>query len=112
MVRPTKLTAAGRQTRSLALQLALEGLTLSQVGKRLGLCRQRIYQLLHPPPAIVQEVMARTRGLCEQCGILARPYHVHSEDTAREVSGYVGEGELTLLCLSCARVEHQKRRGK
>jgi len=110
MTHSTKVTSAGREARSLALQLALEGLTLSQVGQRLGLSRQRIYQLLQAPAHITQEVIARTRGLCEKCGILAKPFHIHAKDRRREVNEYRGEGALRLLCLSCARVEHQKRK--
>ena len=99
--------------RLIALQLTLEGLTLGEIGKRLGVTRQRVHQLLKPPPAIVQEVMARTRGICEGCGIIARPYHVHSRDLEREFNGYQGEGVLRLLCIPCARQAHQgKRKGR
>ena len=100
-------------SRLLALQFILEGLTLGEIGQRLGVTRQRVHQLLKPPPAIVQEVMARTRGICESCGIIARPYHVHTRDLEREINDYEGEGALRLLCLPCARQAHQgKKRGK
>ena len=100
-------------TRRLALILTLEGLNLVEIGKRLGVTRQRVHQLLKPPAAIVQEVMARTRGLCEGCGIIARPYHVHSRDIEQEINEYQGKEVLRLLCIPCARQAHQgKRRGR
>ncbi len=99
-------------TRSLALQLTLEGMTLREIGFRLGVSKQRVYQLLKPPAEITQEIMARTKGRCEGCGILARPAHVHARDIEREINGYKGKGMLRLLCLSCARQAHQKRRGR
>jgi len=97
-------------TRSLALQLILEGLTMGEISQRLGITRQGVQWLLKPPAAITQEVMARTRGLCERCGILARPAHIHGS-MERELNRYKGEGPLMLLCMSCARMAHQKRKG-
>ena len=99
-----------QRTRSLALQLILEGLTLGKIGQRLGISRQGVHYLLKPPADIIQEVLARTRGLCERCAILARPFHIHAQNIERELNRYKGKGTLTLLCLSCARRVHQKKR--
>ena len=97
------------QDRLLAHQLNLEGLTLGEIGSKLGVTRQRVHQILQPPRSIFNAIMARTRGQCEHCGIRARPVHIHAHEVEREVNEYEGEGALTLLCLPCARRVHRKK---
>lgn len=93
-------------SRRLALRLLLEGLSYRQIGARLGKSGARIYQLLAPPPILRREVADRAHGRCERCGIQTPRGHVHSSDVQREVTGYMGDGPLTYLCLSCARIAH------
>jgi len=99
------------QQRLLALQFALEGFNLREIGERLGITHQRVHQLLKGPEAIMEYMVARTKGRCQDCGIMARPIHIHAQDTRREMNNYAGKGRLWLLCMSCARRAHQKKRG-
>ena len=75
--------------RLLAHQLNLEGLTLGEIGSKLGVTRQRVHQILQPPRHIFNAIMARTRGRCECCGIRARPVHIHAHEAEREINGEI-----------------------
>lgn len=94
--------------RELALRLLLEGLSYAEIGPRVGVSRARVHQWLRCPPALQQEVVRKARGRCTRCGIRPARGHVHSPEIGRELEGYKGDGPLTYLCLSCARIEHQQ----
>jgi len=100
-----------QKNRALALQLNLEGLSSVEISSRLGLTRQRVHQLLSLPREFYDQVAGKAGGRCERCGIrVAQRGHIHSENTESEITGYKGEGPLSFLCLSCARIAHQEIR--
>ncbi len=86
-------------------RLKLQGLTYEQIGKRMGVSRQRIQQLLSPPPAIKQAVMERANGCCQECGLQLNGHgHIHHE--GGEDYAYNNLKNLQYLCLRCHSWKH------
>ena len=87
------------------LRLRLEGETYQSIADKAGVSRQRIQQVISPPKAIRDYIIAKYDGMCAKCGlIVGKPGHVHHN---------IGNGEnyndidnLELLCISCHRVAH------
>jgi len=88
------------------LRMRLDGMTYQQIGKTLGISRQRVQYLISPPPYIRKLVVDRANGRCEICGILVgRSGHIHHEGTTFE--DYQDDDNLKLLCVSCHKRVHQ-----
>ncbi len=89
-----------------ALQLRLQGFTYQAIGTQLGISRQRIQQLLAPPPAIRTIVVNAASGTCAGCGLLVgRSGHVHHKGSTNGDS-FNDLANLELLCISCHRLTH------
>ncbi|KKN34504.1 hypothetical protein LCGC14_0792990 [marine sediment metagenome] len=92
--------------RSKALHFRLSGMTYAQIGKELGISRQRVQQLVSPPKAVRDLVVSRANGECERCSIrVGRSGQVHHSnasngDTFNEIEN------LQLLCIPCHLIAH------
>ena len=96
--------------KQVALKLRLKGLTYQEVGRRLGISRQRVQQLIRPPREIYNLVHDRAKGRCEDCGI-ALPHmhngHVHHENSVDiHEEDFNDVKNLVYLCWSCHRKRH------
>ena len=90
--------------RKRALGLWLKGNTFTQVALAMGLSRQRVHELLTPPPVLRRVTYTLARGECEECGVLVgRNGHYHSEP-GDDYDDFTKP--LTLLCLACHRTKH------
>lgn len=96
-----------RQLTSL-LALRLQGLSYQQIGDQFLISRQRVQQLLQPPPLMKLLVIARAHDACQRCG---RPQeghgHIHHKtvETAR-AKDYNSVDNLEYLCHRCHRHAH------
>lgn len=89
------------------LRLRLSGLPYRAIAERLGVSRQRIQQLISPPPAITNFVRNRANGLCQQCGIQVASGHIHHKGSSGlEPDRYNDLANLQYLCVSCHRIAH------
>ena len=92
-------------TRAIAFQYRLNGLTYAEIGKRLNLSRQRVQQLLQPSREVRDYVVAKYSGKCALCGLfVGKSGHIHHKKTAEE--NYNDVENLELLCISCHRCIH------
>ena len=91
-----------------ALTLRLKGLPYSHIAERLGISRQRVQQVLAPPPRVRFQVLILARGLCAVCGVfVGQTGHVHHRGASGSVCDEYNDPEnLQLLCLSCHRKAH------
>lgn len=90
-----------------AMSLRLRGLTYAEIGKEFGISRQRIQQLLSPPPAIERFIKNRAQGKCENCGLDSPKGHIHHRTATGTTSeDYNDIPNLQLLCASCHRLAH------
>ena len=91
-----------------AMELRLQGETYAAIGTALGVSRQRIIQMLNPPPAIRKIVVDRAGGLCEKCGILVGESGAVHHKASRGLScdQYHDLDNLALVCPSCHRMAH------
>lgn len=90
--------------RKRALGLWLKGNNFTRVGLAMGKSRQRVCQLLIPPPLLRLVVYNLARGKCQECGVqVGRNGHYHSEPSG-EYDDFTQP--LTLLCLACHRPKH------
>ena len=88
------------------MTLRLEGRTYQYIADEAGVTRQRIQQILSPPPAIRNYVIEKYNGLCGGCGIyVGTSGHVHHSKENGEID-YDDKENLKLLCISCHRKEH------
>lgn len=89
----------------------LDGLTYQQIGEELGVSRQRVQQILSPPPAIRKAVATRAHHRCERCGIaVGLSGHIHHDNPlGRE--DFDDINTLQLLCFRCHRLVHGKTFG-
>jgi len=93
------------EIRKRALGLWLQGNTFTRVAQAMGVSRQRVQQLLCPPPLLRQVVYTLARGKCQECGILVgRNGHYHSEPSG-DYDDFTKP--LKLLCLTCHRPKHR-----
>ena len=87
------------------LLMRLEGEPYQSIADKAGISRQRIQQILSPPPAIRRSVVAKAKGKCEHCGIkVGSSGHVHH--IGNEGENYQDIENLQLLCPSCHRKVH------
>ena len=87
------------------LLMRLDGESYQSIADRADVSRQRIQQILSPPPVIRRSVVAKAKGKCENCGVkVGRSGHVHHIDNEGE--NYQDIENLQLLCPSCHRKVH------
>lgn len=96
-----------KEKQTVAMELRLAGLTYAQIGLKIGLSRQRVQQIISPPPYIRRIVVNRAEGRCETCGIKVNGSgHVHHKSCAGE--DYNDVDNLQLLCVSCHMKAHPR----
>ncbi len=87
------------------LEARFAGLTYAQIARKLGISRQRVQQLISPPPWVRSIVVNRAGGNCQDCGLLVNGSgHVHHK--ACDGEDYNDVANLVLLCVSCHRIAH------
>lgn len=88
--------------------LRLQGQSYDQIGKLAGVSRQRVEQVLSPPPAIREAVLERAGRACEGCGLtLPKGLQIHhraAEGLAPDT--YEQPENLVALCVSCHMKAH------
>lgn len=89
---------------SQALTLRLEGLSYSEIGRKLGVSRQRAQQILMPPPPIYNLIRKRAGDRCERCGVFVTSGHVHHRNW--QDGNHNNPDELEYLCPSCHMKSH------
>ena len=86
--------------------LRLEGRTYKYISNIAGISRQRVQQLLSPPPQIRNFIVEKYKGYCADCGLyVGRSGHVHHDNSDNE--DYNDIEKLELLCISCHRKAHK-----
>ena len=91
-----------------ALALRLSGLSYQQIGTQLGISRQRVQQLVSPPPSVRRYVVHRAEGRCQQCSVMVGTSgHVHHRDSRGTTENNFNDlSNLQLLCITCHRTAH------
>jgi len=96
-----------------ALQFHLRGLSYTEIGKELGVSRQRAQQLLRPPIAIYHSVRRKAQYKCENCGVRINSGHVHHRKClGLTPDDYNDFGNLQYLCAQCHGEAHAIAQGK
>lgn len=89
--------------RNRAHDLYLKGLTYAEIGKEMGVSRQRAQQLVKPPTPVMDFIRKRAGGACEQCKIALANGHVHHMSND---AGFNDIDNLQYLCISCHQTKH------
>lgn len=90
--------------RQRALGMWLKGMTFAAIGQQMGVTRQRVQQVLCPPPDLRKETYDQADGKCQVCGVhLGHNGQYHSTDDG-PIDDFTQP--LTLLCLACHRLKH------
>ena len=96
-----------RERQEEILRGRLAGLTYAQIGRQLGVSRQRVHQLIAPPTWIRDRVVKAHDGRCRGCGIVVNGSgHVHH--TSCNGEDYNDIANLQLLCIPCHHRAHAK----
>jgi len=89
-------------------ELLLDGFTYAEIGKKSGVSRQRVQQILSPPKNIRDYVFSKFERRCFYCGIyVGTRGHIH-HDIDNGLEYYEDKDNLVLLCVSCHRRTHGK----
>jgi hypothetical protein len=87
------------------LEMRLDGMTYQEISNEAGISRQRVQQLLSPPPKIKSLIYKKFDGRCNRCGIIVgQSGHIHHNGEMIET--YNDIDNLELLCISCHRKAH------
>lgn len=90
------------------LHLKLSGFTYAAIGRRAGITRQRVQQILSPPKGIRDHVIQKYAGHCKTCGLhVGNAGHVHHRGS-NDGDSWNDVENLELLCLSCHRRLHSE----
>ena len=94
--------------RDRALVLRLSGATYREIAFVLGISRQRVQQLISPPPAIRNAVVEQAHGKCQSCGEgVGISGHVHHQGVnGIDAEDYNDMPNLVLLCVGCHTIAH------
>lgn len=97
-----------QEQRLRALRLRLDGLSFAQIGKMLGVSRQRVQQMTAPTARIRAVVVERAGGKCQGCDLpVGSSGHVHHRlSRGATPDNYNDVDNLQLLCIGCHRAEH------
>lgn len=80
--------------------MKLAGHTYAQIAVKYGITRQRVQQLIAPPKAIRDHVIAKYGGRCAACGILIE-HRGDIHHAGSDVDTYNDIESLRLLCIPC-----------
>ena len=92
------------EIRERALHMWLKGMTFPSIAREMGVSKQRIHEMLSPPPLLRRVAYELAGGKCQRCGIhLGRNGHYHSLP-----SGPIDDfnDQIELLCVTCHRTKH------
>lgn len=88
------------------LRLRLDGLTYKSIAEKANVSRQRIQEILSPPPKVRRFIVTKFNGRCCMCGIqVGKSGHVHHSSN-NGIEHYEDMDNLELLCISCHRRAH------
>lgn len=105
------MVADNEERQEVILKLRFAGLTYKQIAQRLSTSRQRVHQLIAPPPSVRNEVVRRANGKCQDCSLQVNGSgHVHHISCYGE--DYNDLANLRLLCGSCHHKAHFPSNGK
>lgn len=89
------------------IELRIDGFTYADIAKRADISRQRVQQLIAPPPRIRDIIIVKYNNRCFKCGIyVGASGHVHHEGSTNG-DDYNDIENLLLLCPSCHRKAHR-----
>jgi hypothetical protein len=87
------------------IALWLQGGSYLKVAKAFGISRQRVHQIISPPPETKEALRIRAKDKCEQCGCpLAFGAHIHHKE--RPPDKYNDLSNLEYICYACHAKEH------
>ena len=90
------------------LMMRLDGATYAAIAQAAGISRQRVQQILRPPPGIRKQVVDRYAGRCVDCGIhVGHTGHIHHKDLSIELGQWNDQENLELLCITCHLFRHR-----
>ena len=92
--------------RKTALEKRLDGMTFAEIGKEMGVSRQRVEQWLRPPAEIRELVYKLAGGECENCGIKLNQRNGQYHSMNPEIEEFTTYAHTKLLCIACHRKEH------
>ena len=88
------------------LELRVAGASYQAIAARAGVSRQRVQQLLSPPPGLRRFIVDRAKGKCERCGVtVGNSGHIHHR-SHNDLGLYNDTKNLRLLCRGCHWAVH------
>ncbi len=88
-------------------EMKLSGATYQEIGDKFSISRQRVQQLISPPPYIRRIVETKAKGKCQGCGVfVGKSGHVHHLGGNGE--DYNDIDNLKYLCSSCHMKKHMR----
>jgi len=95
--------ARGELAEKLA-RLKRQGLTYAEIGELYHMSRQRVQQIVSPPPEIANEVRRRSNSKCENCKIELQDGDIHHKSW--DVAQPNALENLQYLCVACHMLLH------
>ena len=89
--------------------LRLQGKSYAEIGRKFGVSKQRILQIIGPPPEIKQFIYNKYNGICQVCNtsVKKKKGHVHHQNGNNTlVENYNEIDNLILVCIGCHRTLH------
>jgi len=97
------------EKRRQAQLLHVQGLSYTEIGKRMNFSRQHAQQLVRPPKRIYDLIKKRAGGKCENCGIPVSAGHIHHMTVASpSLENFNDKRRLRYLCPSCHATAHDQ----
>ena len=85
-------------------RLKRQGLTYAEIGELYRMSRQRVQQVVSPPPEIANEVRKRANSRCENCKLELQDGDIHHKDW--NVPEPNSLDNLSYLCVACHMLVH------
>lgn len=107
MLKYRKVQDHKQEMQQRAVELRLKGLTYAEIGRELGISRQRVQQITRPPAQVYDFVKRRAESKCEDCKVPLGSGHIHHKHVT-PLFNYNDIENLEYLCISCHRERHRK----
>lgn len=95
-----------------AINLRLGGATYAEIGKELGVSRQRAQQMIRPPEAIGREIRKEFGYRCARCNANLQEERGdihHKRTSGLDLKTYTSIDNLELLCIPCHLRAHRRK---